>query len=354
MVGEEITRIIEEQRGLELKYEQLISQRGGLKSLSNKSKFKENQAAIEEVARELRQTTKVLCSSLKENPNVAENIMKIQNERSAVSKTIADTAGELSESATFRALSSTVNEEKQRHESLMETIGREKEAAAAVKTLTRELSDDRAEREREIAVKNKTIAELKQSLHELKTDAAVKKKFMRKEKAAALDSVNRVFRQEEGELQAEIERLTKALAVERRVNNESVEFLKRRANQMQQTIQNWNDKYDFDIEEKEREVENLKAVQANDFARLQELQESFRVLKDEFEEESRIVNERVAREELYRKQMISATKIQALFRGYIARKKLRKKKRRRKTSKSASRGGARRGTAAKRSVSKRR
>lgn len=36
IVGDEITRIIQEQRGLELRYEELIAQRSSLKALSNK------------------------------------------------------------------------------------------------------------------------------------------------------------------------------------------------------------------------------------------------------------------------------------------------------------------------------
>ena len=42
-VGDEISRIIEEQKRLEQKYEELIAQRGVLKGLSDKSKYKQNQ-----------------------------------------------------------------------------------------------------------------------------------------------------------------------------------------------------------------------------------------------------------------------------------------------------------------------
>ena len=38
IVGDEITRIIQEQRGLELRYEELIAQRASLKALSNKAR----------------------------------------------------------------------------------------------------------------------------------------------------------------------------------------------------------------------------------------------------------------------------------------------------------------------------
>ncbi len=38
IVGDEITRIIQEQRGLEARYEELLSQRASLKALSNKAR----------------------------------------------------------------------------------------------------------------------------------------------------------------------------------------------------------------------------------------------------------------------------------------------------------------------------
>ena len=47
IVGDEITRIIQEQRGLETRYEELIAQRATLKALSNKQKAKENQEQIQ-------------------------------------------------------------------------------------------------------------------------------------------------------------------------------------------------------------------------------------------------------------------------------------------------------------------
>jgi hypothetical protein len=77
MVNDEISRIIEEQRRLQIKYEELIMQRSMLKNVSNKTKYKEIQTEIEETATALRYATKVLCRNLKENPDVAENISKV-------------------------------------------------------------------------------------------------------------------------------------------------------------------------------------------------------------------------------------------------------------------------------------
>lgn len=58
-VGDEISRVILEQRQLEQRFEALISQRGVLKAMPNKTKYKENQKELHEVADQLRNSTKV-------------------------------------------------------------------------------------------------------------------------------------------------------------------------------------------------------------------------------------------------------------------------------------------------------
>ena len=52
-----------------------------------------------------------------------------------------------------------------------------------------------------------------------------------------------------------------------RVNKESVAFLETKHSALQDEIQNWINKYDHDIEEKEREIETLKLNKANDLVK---------------------------------------------------------------------------------------
>lgn len=81
-IGEEISRIIGEQRSLEMRYEALIMERGELKGLANKSRYREVQGEVAEVSRQLRELTKQLTRNLKDNPNISGNLIKIQRERS--------------------------------------------------------------------------------------------------------------------------------------------------------------------------------------------------------------------------------------------------------------------------------
>ena len=64
-IGDEMSRIIAEQRQLEDRFEQLIQQRSELKASSNKKRAEENKLEIKEVARQLKLKTKLLCRNLK-------------------------------------------------------------------------------------------------------------------------------------------------------------------------------------------------------------------------------------------------------------------------------------------------
>ncbi|CAM9774975.1 unnamed protein product, partial [Phaeothamnion confervicola] len=114
-VGDEISRIIAEQRALEARYEKLNAQRSALKGLGNKSRYKEVQSEIKEVSHALRESTRRLCRNLKDNPDVSGNLLKIQRERSELLEVLGRTVRELSESGTFRFLATAVDSDKQAH-----------------------------------------------------------------------------------------------------------------------------------------------------------------------------------------------------------------------------------------------
>ena len=120
-VGDEITRILAQQRTLESRYEELVGQRLALKAMSNK-RYKENQDEVRTVARALRESTNELCRNLKGNPNIAENLSKVQVERSGLHALLARTLRELHDGS-FASLTSAVEEEAARTHGRRGTAG---------------------------------------------------------------------------------------------------------------------------------------------------------------------------------------------------------------------------------------
>ena len=322
IVGDEITRIIQEQRGLELRYEELIAQRASLKALSNKAKYKENQELIKEVARALRESTKELCRNLKGNPNIAENLSKIQTERSNLQNLLSKTLRELRENS-FSTLTTTVEEEKARNDMILEVIAKEKEVSAAVKKLQEDLSSERHQHEAEVEERNEIISKLKEELQEVRTKSAIETKYLQKESRARLQSLNRIYYQSTSELDEQIWKVRKQLEIEVLANRESEEFLKRKVVSLQKDAGDWMQRYETDFEELEKEHEALNAQRTEDLVKLNDYTERY---TKEMEEKARREEEARIREEMeaLRKQeeernTWAATTVQKLWRGHLAR-----------------------------------
>ena len=323
IVGDEITRIIQEQRGLESRYEQLIKQRTALKALSNKTKFHENQEQVKEVAKALRESTKELCRNLKGNPNVAENLSKIQTERSSLQNLLSKTLRELRESS-FSTLTTTVEEEKSRNDMIRDVIAKEKEVSAAVKMLQADLLSEKQQHEQEVVERDMIIAQLKEEKTEVQTRSAIDSKYAHKTARARGQSLNRSYTSSTTELEQRIWHVKKELDIEVRANAETEEFLKRKQGQLSKKIQEWMAQYDADIEEQEKTLESLKESRAADLIKLNDYteRESKELEEKQRREESARLKAKAERERRLEEErnLWAATKVQALWRGYLQRK----------------------------------
>lgn len=80
-----------------------------------------------QVANQLRLSTKVLCRNLRENPNVAGNMLKIQTERMQLQTLLSTCVVEL-EDCSHDTLNKTVDDEEARERLVAQTIERERAA----------------------------------------------------------------------------------------------------------------------------------------------------------------------------------------------------------------------------------
>jgi len=61
MMSDEITKVMDEQRGIEIEYARLVEQREQLKGITNKRQLEETKKEIIRIAAELKDSTKKLC-----------------------------------------------------------------------------------------------------------------------------------------------------------------------------------------------------------------------------------------------------------------------------------------------------
>eukprot|EP00741_Cyanophora_paradoxa_P017525 tig00020996_g16929.t1 len=365
--GDDISRMITDQRELESRFETLIANRATLKGMANKARYRENLEEIKETARQLRQNTKTLVRSLKDNPNVADNILKIQNECNFVQNLINRTVQELREQCRFSSLPSVVEEEQGKQSLLQEVMTREKEASAAVKNLQQELESEKKEHEKEIQDRSRTIAKLKEQVKALRGTTDIEIRYATKEAKAHSTTAVRTYNKVEGDLDAERRKLQTQLKIEERVNKETEEFLKRRHKSLQDEVERWDAKYEQDgrdrpgrprashdrshlgprggaqeIEEKTREYQDLKYREERDVARLNELMEIYRRDQEEAAERSKREAEeaerRAVEEAIAKEQGGAAAKIQAVWRRRMVQIQLKKSKGGKKKGKGKGKG----------------
>ncbi|DAZ96411.1 TPA: hypothetical protein N0F65_012492 [Lagenidium giganteum] len=345
IVGEEISRIIQEQRQLEAKYEKLIAQRTVLKGLANKSKFKENQREIQDVSRLLRESTKSLCRNLKENPNFAGNLMKIQQERESLLELLMQTLAELKKHGTFETLLSFVAEGKSTQEKAHEILKKEKEAVEEVKRLTSELSREKMEHQKEVTEHKNSILQLKEQLLAVKSKTQIDIRYARNEAKAKRASTARMYHQLVEEQEEKIKQLQQKCALETRVHDETVGFLKDRQDQLQAELMEWTAKYQQDTQSKQQQLQALQQQKAQNAQKLEifqrRWQDEMAAIQEKEEERKRVLELEALRKEELKAQTTAARIIQTAFRQHLARKE--EKRKAAEADKKGKKGGKKKG-----------
>ena len=326
-VGVEISKIIEDQHGLEARYEDLIVMRNVLKSMQNRTKYHENQQKIEEVARELRHSTRVLCRNLKENPNVAENLMKIQTERASLLALLSRSVRELRDDS-FRTLITVVADGKAKQDALNETIMKEKEAAETIGALSKQLQEVKKERMEVMVKLTDRAREVKQQLAELRARTQVETGYIRREADARTEHSKCVFQQYEKDLLAEKAGMERELNVEARVTSDLETFLISKQQQLMEEKEMWVSKYESDMTKLEQQVAELRASRAETLRRQKLYTERFREC-EEFVMTERLRRQRIRdRRASDEERNVSATRIQSWWRGTMCRHKLQRARQR--------------------------
>ena len=317
-IGDEIIRVIQEQQDLEKDFKLLIQERMGLKNTGNKMKVKDNQERLFDVTTKLRKTSQLLSRNLKDNPNVTDNMAKVDAERQSVQQLLSLCLSQLVTSSSISALSEEVAEDEKRERIIEDTIQREKAASQAVKELKAQISEEREKHEQEVTSRKRALTDLKETLKEVKAQASIDNAYSELEMLARNKTEKRLQQASLTDLQDEIRSLKTRIEIEKRVHQQNVDFLQRKYSNMQEEALNWMQKHENDTQSKDKEIEILKLNHQRDAVKLEELEKKY---KDELahREKRDFVNMDLD-DETNERYVRSALKIQALYRGYKARK----------------------------------
>ncbi len=329
LVGDEISHVIEDQRKLEAKYEELIALRSTLKGLVNKTRYKQNQLEIQEVSRALRESTKSLCRNLKDSPSITSNLLRIQDQRGELESLISKACSELRERRTFNTLVSYVEETRREQGRLQQVIEKEKATAAAVRELEAELDEEKKAHCKEETERTAAIAQLKEELQTIRSSLTFKTQYARREAVAKISSTAFEYDAGERELANKIESLRRIKAMEEEVHQSTVEFLTRKQEKLLEQAAEWSDRYASDMQELDSQLSELQEVRERDLARLRELEARW---------DAQVAADLAKQEEQRRKQDLEQLKKKELERQAIASKVIQRRYRKYRAGKPADKG----------------
>lgn len=324
-IGDEIAKTMIEQKQLERRYEELIAQRALMKGMINKSKYKEVQDEIHDVSRALRESTNNLVRSLKENPNVSGNLIKVQRDRAELHDLLLRVIQELRDKGTYHAVTHRVNEENNAKVRMQQLKTKENKLRDMINELVDTLKEEQKGLIRSVSEQKAAITSLKDDIQLLKGSASADAKFKKQESLAAVSSIWRDYKLKQRVLEEKLLSLEEKIHTESIVNQDTKEFLTNKINSINNDIQKWESKYTADVNDIDKEIALITDQRSS-------LLENLTLLKVRKEDEDlvsamKMDKERTANEENIRNKALlklknkAARRIQREMRTFIRRKK---------------------------------
>lgn len=324
-IGDEIARTLQEQKNLERRYEYLIEQRAAMKGMINKIKYKEIQDEIQEVSRALRESTNNLVRSLKENPNISGNLIKVQRDRNELQDILLRCIQELRDRGKYTTITTKVDEDNTARIRFQQLKSREKQLREAVAKLQETLNEENRAFQHTTTEQKEAIGQLKEELMTIKSSTSTDAKFRRKESMASVSAIWREYKHKEHQLELRVKQLEEKLHIENIVNNETKDFLSKKIQMQHENIAQWEGKYDNEIGEIDGNISIMTTKRNNLLEKLSLLQarratDLDREKKEQLELEAE-EERRKAEKALKKKQNKCARAIQRALRAFIKRKK---------------------------------
>jgi len=323
-IGDEIQRTMNEQRSLEARYEELIEKRSVMKGMHNKNKYKEVQEEIQDISRALRESTNNLVRSLKENPNVSGNLIKVQRDRTELRDLFVRVNQELRDRGTYHAIAHRVDEENSSKIRFNQLKTREKALRDTVERLQAQLQDEQKAFTKTTAEQKLAISQLKDELQSIKGSASTNTKFKRKESLASVASIWREYKLKERVCEDKLSEAEDRLQTETVVNKQTKEFLERKIRHLHNDVSEWSEKYERDIAHIDAEIAQKTEMREQQLVLLEECRARHQVEQDKAREvlEAKQMEIQRAKDQkaLAKRQNIAAKCIQGTIRSYVNRK----------------------------------
>ena len=310
---------------MEDRYEALIEQRAAMKGMVSKSKYKEVQEEIHDVSRALRESTNNLVRSLKENPNISGNLIKVQRDRTELNDILIRCTQEIRDRGRYQTITQKVDEENNSKIRLQQLKSREKGLREVVAKLQETLNDEQKAFQLTTTEQKQAILQLKEELLTVKGSTSTDAKFRRKESLATVSAIWREYKHKEHRLEVKRKDLEDRLQTESVVNNKTKEFLTSKHAELAERVAQWEAKYEQEMADIEHETAAVNSKREALLERLHALQDrrakdTEREILEDTARKMKLQQEQQAKADLKR-QNKAARRIVRELRSYIKRKK---------------------------------
>ena len=241
MMGDEISRIIAEQRRLEQQYAGLVKRRENLTGIAYKSEYLQVKDEIKEVANALRENTKHLGRVLKDNPNLGDNMAKIERDRQQLIRHLEDLVGDLF-SLNYHSFAYQVADSLHAHDLLAKKKHQEKEAATNAKQLQEDYEREKQEYVTEVKEAQTEIQRQREKLKEAKNYQAIRVEYEQKESSALIAAELRSLKDRETGKLEKIQKLRQRKQVEQQVHQRLSEYIDGKLEHITANSEQWKQK----------------------------------------------------------------------------------------------------------------
>lgn len=290
ILGETVAHIIQEQKKCEERYEVLVKRRSELKSLSNKTRYKKNQEKIEAQARELQRLTKELCTRLRESPNVSENLLKIQSERSTLITLFETFEQELMNKHSFEHIANWTAGRTSKYQKMMQVMNTDKEMQEQIKTLDNKIKKQESDMAHRIEELDIAIKESKDQLQEIQAQVDEIKANKDDERQARLAAQANMNELTQSKLTKQVFAAKLQLQTEKHVHNVSLSYFERRRAKINGLLKEWTEKYETEVTREKKKLDGYNK-------RIATARTGYTELKPEKEEAERLMHLEIARAE---------------------------------------------------------
>ncbi|XP_028415906.1 dynein regulatory complex protein 10-like [Dendronephthya gigantea] len=304
-------------------------------------KVKKEEKMVDFLRGQLQQSLRTILRLFVRNPTALDALRNEKRERSPEAKEMLMQLDAL-KGTLFERLLRTPSELKERDSYLRFITERERKLSKQAKKLQDELNIATEDKENELSKRNEVIRKIKFDIFHVEqtskeTNQQVINEATKEQLAEEKNSEGKRLR-----LQQDIIEEKKLIETSIGKHRENELALRKKKYKVETEVENWIQKYDTDMGERQNEFDQLDEIYTEEKKQLNELEERFRTMEKEYQEiveQKKIAREKAedANRELQAK-IKAATLIQSFWRALKARKQLKNKK---KKGKKGKKGGKR-------------